>query len=186
MKSFAIAAFVVALVPAALGQTLTVASPSNVVACEPFKFTWTGGTPPYFLTLIPSQGAAPIKQFPQTSDLSLTWTVDLQAGTNFNADIKDSTGTNGFSAQATIIAGSSTTCLNTTVVEGSGGASGGASSTGSSSAGGSASASGSGTASGSSASPSATGSSSSNGASISTVSAFGMTGVLGLAAALLL
>ncbi|KZP31685.1 hypothetical protein FIBSPDRAFT_775675, partial [Athelia psychrophila] len=90
--------------------------------CEPFKFTWTGGVPPYFLTLIP--GANPIKQFAQTSDLFLTWTVDLQAGTNFNADIKDSTGTNGFSAQATIIAGSST-CLNTTVVEGSGGASGG-------------------------------------------------------------
>lgn len=56
-----------------------------------------------------AQGANPIKQFAQTSDLFLTWTVDLQAGTNFNADIKDSTGTNGFSAQATIIAGSSTT-----------------------------------------------------------------------------
>ncbi|KAF7965890.1 hypothetical protein HWV62_44556 [Athelia sp. TMB] len=182
--TFATAAVLAALIPAALG--LTINTPTNVVECEPFQFTWSGGTPPYFLSLIPAQGENPIKQFPETSETSFTWIVDLQAGTNFNADIKDSTGTNAYAAAASIIAGSSTSCVNTSVNDGGSATSGGSSTAASGSSAASASTTGSstGTASSGSASASATGSAH-NGASATTLSAFSMTGVFGVVAALL-
>jgi len=185
MKSFITAAALVALIPSVMG--LTIDSPQNVVECQPFQFTWSGGTPPYFLSLIPSAGADPIKQFPQQTGTTFTWTVDLQANTNFIAALKDNTGTQAFAAQASIISGSDTSCLNTAVQDsGTGGASGGAASTsapsGSASAtGGSTTGKATGTASGSASTPT-----SSTGAALgSSVSAFGVAGVFGLVGAVL-
>jgi len=110
---------------------LTINSPTGVAECEPLQFTWTTGTPPYFLSLIPGANQSPIKMFPQTNATSLTWIVDLQAGTTFTAALRDNTGTQVFSAAATIIAGTSTSCVNTAVNDngsGSGSATGGATS----------------------------------------------------------
>jgi len=187
MKSIAAIA-ALALVSGAAAQGLTVNSPQNVVECQPFQFTWTGGSPPYFLSLIPGAGQNPIKQFPQQTGTSFTWNVDLPTGTNFIASLKDSSGANAFAASASVIAGSDTSCVNTAVQD-SGSASAGSGST--AAGGSSASATASGSASGSS-KPSGTSSSSSSspsktgaatvGASVST---FGIAGLFGLVGAVL-
>jgi hypothetical protein len=82
---------------------------------------------------------------------SFTWLVDLQANTNFNAALKDNTGIQAFSGQASIVAGSDSryvikilerhclthyllsSCVNTAVID-NGSGSGSATAGGSSSA----------------------------------------------------
>ncbi|KII89930.1 hypothetical protein PLICRDRAFT_697750 [Plicaturopsis crispa FD-325 SS-3] len=182
MKSFAAAIALVALIPHVLG--LTINTPVNVVECQPLQFTWTGGTGPYFLSLVPGgqSMAAAIKQFPEQQGTSYTWNVDLPQNTQFNIALKDSTGATAYSDVATVLAGS-TSCENTAVTEGASGAASGsatATSAGSSSTG-SSKASGSTTASSSASSSS----SSSNGASRSSVGAFGVAGLMGLVGAAL-
>jgi hypothetical protein len=182
MKSFAAAAALVALVPSVMG--LTVNSPSNVVECEPFQFTWSGGTPPYFLSLIPATDQNPIKQFPQQTGTSFTWLVDLQANTNFNAALKDSTGTQVFSGQATIIAGSSTSCLNTAIND-NGSGSVAATSGGSSSAAANATTTHSGSGSTTASSTSSTSSKTNAATAGSSASTFGIASLFGLVGAIL-
>jgi len=132
MKSFAVA--LLALLPAALAQQLTVSSPSSVVECEPVQLSWNGGTAPYFLSLIPGgQASAPaIKQFPTQSGTSYTWLADLPSGTTFTISLKDSSGSQQYSSIITIQNGTSTSCVNTSVQEsgtaGSSGATAGGSS----------------------------------------------------------
>jgi len=203
MKSFATAAALVSLLPAVLAQNLMVNSPANVVQCEPTQLTWTGGSPPYYLSLIPAgQPSAPaIKEFPTQQGNSYTWMVDLQQGTSFTIEVKDSTGTPAYSSIETINPSSDSSCLNSTVSE-SGGSSGptaSAASSGSQTASIASTtapaASGSNTASGSSAkatgsnsaqSASSSGSTKSNGAGRgSSVGSFGVAGLMGLLGAAL-
>ncbi|ETW83071.1 hypothetical protein HETIRDRAFT_450757 [Heterobasidion irregulare TC 32-1] len=192
MKSFAIVASLVAIVPAVLG--LTVDTPASVVQCQPIQFTWHDGTPPYYLSLIPANqpSAAAIKSFPTQTGTTYTWKADLEANTNFNIALKDTTGNQVYSALVTIQSSSDNTCLNTTVDEGSASSSSGSSAAASGSA---AASSGSATtasakASGSSSSSAASASSStaansSNGASRSTVTGLGIAGLMGLVGAAL-
>ncbi|KAI0314609.1 hypothetical protein OF83DRAFT_435277 [Amylostereum chailletii] len=108
----------VALVPAAVAQ-MTINTPPSVVECEPVQFAWNGGSPPYYLSLVPDgQPAGPaLKQFPKQSDTSYTWMDDLPAGTAFNVALKDSTGVQAFSAPVTVQKGTDQSCLNTKVDE---------------------------------------------------------------------
>ncbi|EGN98706.1 hypothetical protein SERLA73DRAFT_181308 [Serpula lacrymans var. lacrymans S7.3] len=119
MKSFTFVAALISVLPAVLG--LTINTPSNVVVCEPQQFTWSGGAAPYYLSLVPGgqSMASPIKQFPTQSGTAYTWNVDLQAGTTFNIALKDSTGATAYSDIVTIQSGGSTSCVNTSVQEGS-------------------------------------------------------------------
>ncbi|THH14215.1 hypothetical protein EW146_g6097 [Bondarzewia mesenterica] len=188
MKSFAIVASLVSLLPAVLG--LTVDTPASVVQCEPVLLTWHDGTPPYFLSFVPAnQPSAPaIKSFPQQSGTSLTWLVDLQANTNFNIGLKDSTGNQVYSALVTVQSSSNSSCLNTSVNEGSSTTASGASGNSSSaapSASGSASVTGSRTSSVSASATATRASTSSNGGSRSTVATFGIAGLMGLVGAAL-
>ncbi|KZT22366.1 hypothetical protein NEOLEDRAFT_1138033 [Neolentinus lepideus HHB14362 ss-1] len=195
MKFFATAAALVALVPAVLG--LTVNTPTGVVECEPIQFTWTDGTAPYFLSLVPGgqPSAAAIEQFPTQQGTSYTWSaVNLQANTQFTVVLKDSTGTQAFSDIVTVQSGS-TSCLNGSSSVAASGSSTAASSGSSTSAASGSSPSAtspsssssashsSGTTSGTSSAASATHSS---GASRgSSVGAFGVAGVMGLVGAAL-
>ncbi|KAG6332760.1 hypothetical protein ID866_6334 [Astraeus odoratus] len=119
MKFVTLSAALAAAVSAVHG--LTINTPASVVACEPTQFTWDGGSAPYYLSLVPGgqPTASPIKQFPNQDGTSYTWLVDLQAGTIFNIALKDSTGATSYSDIITIQSGSSTSCLNTAVEEGS-------------------------------------------------------------------
>ncbi|EMD34128.1 hypothetical protein CERSUDRAFT_117626 [Gelatoporia subvermispora B] len=207
MKSFTTAVALVAVLPAVLGQNLMVNSPPNIVQCEPTQLSWTGGSPPYYLSLIPAgqPSAAAIKSFPTQQGNSYTWNVDLQQGTSFSIELKDSTGNTAYSAIETVNPSSDSSCLNSSVSEtGSGASSTGASSgaqtassasttsaasTGASSGSNSASNSNSVKATGSNSAQSAASSSSSkssNGATRgSTVGTFSIAGLMGLVGAAL-
>ncbi|KAH9850258.1 hypothetical protein C2E23DRAFT_317533 [Lenzites betulinus] len=115
MRFFVSAAALVALTPVVLAQTgpkiNTVMSPT---VCEPLQFTWEGGAPPYYLSLIPGgqPAAAAIRQFPPQNGMSMTWTVDLQPGTAFSSSLRDSTGAQAFSDIQTVQQGPDSSCLN--------------------------------------------------------------------------
>lgn len=119
MKSFAAAAALLAVAPFAMGQQMQINSLSGVVECEPILISWTGGTPPYYLSFIPAgQPSAPaIKQFPPQQGTSYTWVVDLPSGTSFTSELKDASGQPVYSGTQTVEAGSNSDCVNTSVME---------------------------------------------------------------------
>ncbi|KAI0033563.1 hypothetical protein K488DRAFT_12544, partial [Vararia minispora EC-137] len=75
---------------------------ANYVA-EPVQFTWQGGSPPYYLSIVPgNQPSAPLlKQFPSQQSTLYTWVANLPANTSFNLALRDSTGQQAFSAVVT-------------------------------------------------------------------------------------
>lgn len=104
-----------------LASALTINTPASVVSCEPLKFTWAAedSKGPFFLALFPAgqPGADALKQFPPQDGESYTWDkVDLPPNTSFTVGLKDSNGTQAFSAPATVRAGSNTNCPNTAAV----------------------------------------------------------------------
>ncbi|KZP23822.1 hypothetical protein FIBSPDRAFT_1042667, partial [Athelia psychrophila] len=104
MQSFAVLALFVA---SALGQALTINTPSNVVECEPTLLNWTGGVPPYFLSIQPGNqpSAAALESLGTQTGNSYTWSTDIAAGTSIGLSIRDSTGATAQSAAFTINAG---------------------------------------------------------------------------------
>ncbi|KAH7921038.1 hypothetical protein BV22DRAFT_1114618 [Leucogyrophana mollusca] len=165
-----------------LAQQFTINTPANVVECQPTLLAWSGGTPPYYLSVLPgsSPTAAALENLGELNGTSVTWTVNQPAGTSLGLTLRDSTGATAQSAPFTVNPGS-TTCLNTTsLAPGPTGASTPASSAGSSATSGSSPSAGSSAASSPSASPSGTGAGSAN------VARFGVAGVVGAAVAALL
>ncbi|KAG1835241.1 hypothetical protein EV424DRAFT_1359723 [Suillus variegatus] len=190
MKFTTVFVALVSAVPVVFG--LTINTPANVVECQPILFSWSGGQSPYYLTLVPGgqSMASPIKSFATQTGTSYTWNVDLQANTIFNIALKDSTGNVAYSDIVTIMPGSDTSCLNTTVDEG-GSSSGSAVASGTSTptAGSSASASGT-SSSGAKTSATTTASSGTTqktgaASTLSVSSAMGVAGVMGLVGAAL-
>ncbi|KDQ59239.1 hypothetical protein JAAARDRAFT_206173 [Jaapia argillacea MUCL 33604] len=113
MKFLSTTFAVASLVAGALAQ-LTINTPASVVECEPVLLSWTSGTPPYYLSILPGgqPSAAPLYQFPQQTGTSVTWVVNIASGTSIGLTLRDSTGTTAQSAPFTIIPGTSTSCLN--------------------------------------------------------------------------
>jgi hypothetical protein len=116
MKTTTYAAAFVAALPAAMAQ-LTINSPSasSLVFCQPLLWTFSGGTPPYIITLVaPGQGAIyeTLTNGTGTTEPNLTWVVDLAPGSNFNGAIKDATGAQQFTSTLTVQSNPqpSTTC----------------------------------------------------------------------------
>ncbi|KAJ3871736.1 hypothetical protein F5051DRAFT_422868 [Lentinula edodes] len=185
----------VALISGAYAQDFTINTPGSLTECEPVLLQWTGGTPPYFLSVYnsgaPSTNAETLTT---TNSTSFTWTVNIASGQSIGFNIVDNTGAEKQSAAVPIQAGSSTSCVGQSV-SGSAGAtttaattgSGSASTTGSGSS--STTAKSTGSSSGSSSSTSAAGSSttssSSNGAS-SQAAQLSAAGFIGAAIAALL
>jgi hypothetical protein len=64
---------------------LVTISQAAVVQCQPVALNWRGGTPPYFLSIIPGGqvSAAALIDFGQLSGTSLTWTANITAGTSY-------------------------------------------------------------------------------------------------------
>ncbi|KAG8983007.1 hypothetical protein FRB94_008186 [Tulasnella sp. JGI-2019a] len=93
---------------------LTVNTPVSVVQCLPVLLNWNGGIAPYYVTVLPGgqPGAAPLESLSSgTSGTSLTWNVDIAAGTEVTIGVRDSTGSVAYSALVTIQSGSSSSCL---------------------------------------------------------------------------
>jgi hypothetical protein len=116
MKSISIAS-VALFVAGALAQ-FTINTPSNVVECQPSLISWSGGTAPYYLSVLPgaSPNGAAIESFPATNSTSLTWTVNIASGTSIGLTLRDTNGDVAQTAPFSINPGSSDTCLNTTSV----------------------------------------------------------------------
>lgn len=108
-KSFVALAVAAAAV---LGQQIN--TPATLTVCQPALLSWSGGSAPYFLSVIPGgqASAAALKDFGSQSDTSETWNVDLPAGTSITLKLTDSTGNTVYSSPITIGAGTSTDCLN--------------------------------------------------------------------------
>jgi len=99
----------------AVHADLTVATPVGVTQCQPTLISWTvtaGTSGPFSASVIPGgqASAAPLENFPTTSDTSFTWTVDIPAGTSITIQVRDAAGQLHYSAPVTILAGSTTSC----------------------------------------------------------------------------
>ncbi|KAF8604200.1 hypothetical protein BDV93DRAFT_522653 [Ceratobasidium sp. AG-I] len=114
-----VALYALALAGAAAAQAggFTVATPASVVQCQPASLSWSGGTAPYFPSIIPGSqpGAAALKEFPSTSSTSQVWTVDLAQGTSITIQVRDSSGALQYSSAITIQNSSDASCVNASV-----------------------------------------------------------------------
>lgn len=101
-------------------STLTVNTPTSLVQCQPAALSWTGGQAPYFVSIIPGgqPSATPLESFPQTSETTLTWTVDIPSGTSITVQIRDASGTLNYAQAVTVQAGTSTNCANSAASSG--------------------------------------------------------------------
>ncbi|KAI0368751.1 hypothetical protein BV20DRAFT_1036888 [Pilatotrama ljubarskyi] len=118
-----------ALAPMVLGQGPRINTLMSPTQCEPVQFTWEGGSPPYYLSLVPGgqPGAQAMKQFPAQNGTSMTWTVDLPDGTRLqvnciahtcrSSSLRDGSGTQAFSDIQTVQPGPDSSCLNDSVSE---------------------------------------------------------------------
>ncbi|PAV16636.1 hypothetical protein PNOK_0825600 [Pyrrhoderma noxium] len=118
MKSFALLSVLTTLATTAYG--LTINTPSSIVQCEPSLLSWSDGTAPYYLSILPGgeTTATALESFSSTSDTSYTWTVDIASGTSITLSIKDSTGTVAYSDTITIQSSSDSSCLSSSSASG--------------------------------------------------------------------
>ncbi|KAG9089115.1 hypothetical protein FRC06_001713 [Ceratobasidium sp. 370] len=88
-------------------------TPAGAVQCQPVQITWTASRTPVFISIIPGgqPGAAALKDFGQQTGNSLTWNVDIPAGTSITLQLRDSTGVVAYSAPTTILNSSDSSCL---------------------------------------------------------------------------
>ncbi|KAG8740756.1 hypothetical protein FRC12_015884 [Ceratobasidium sp. 428] len=102
---------------AAQGGSMTINTPASVVQCQPVQLSWSGGTAPYFPSIIPGSqpGAAALKEFPSQQGTSLTWKCDLQQGTQITMQVRDSTGAVQYSSAVPIQNSSDSSCVNSNV-----------------------------------------------------------------------
>ncbi|KAF8151350.1 hypothetical protein B0H34DRAFT_727284 [Crassisporium funariophilum] len=92
---------------------LAINTPVNAVVCEPTLITWSGGTPPYFLTVLPagSPGGPALVDLGVQTGVSTTWNTNVAAGTSVVLGLRDSTGAFATSAAFTINPGPDKSCL---------------------------------------------------------------------------
>ncbi|KAK4052563.1 hypothetical protein OIO90_004332 [Microbotryomycetes sp. JL221] len=79
-------------------------SPPSVVSCLNTRLSFGGGTPPYYISVVPAGdvGAAPLVTLPPQIGTSYTWPVELPAGSNITFVIRDSEGILNFSSPVTV------------------------------------------------------------------------------------
>ncbi|WWC88054.1 uncharacterized protein L201_002957 [Kwoniella dendrophila CBS 6074] len=107
------------LAAALVGQAygLTINTPASLVQCQPASISFSEGTAPYILAVIPGGQVSAAAIETLSSDLTTapyTWNVNLASGTSITLKLTDSTGTIAYSSPLTIQAGSSNACLNST------------------------------------------------------------------------
>ncbi|KAF9565218.1 hypothetical protein CPC08DRAFT_720580 [Agrocybe pediades] len=102
MKHFATVAVLASAIPTI--WSLTINTPTSVVQCQPQLLTWSDGTAPFYLTVIPGgqASAAPLKSFDPQNGNSMTWIVDIAGGTSVTIALKDGTGAMAYTDQVNI------------------------------------------------------------------------------------
>ncbi|EIN04875.1 hypothetical protein PUNSTDRAFT_107721 [Punctularia strigosozonata HHB-11173 SS5] len=101
------------LASGALAQTFMINTPTSAVQCQPVLLSWQGGAPPYFLSVLPGgqPSAAALEDLGEQTGTSLTWTVDIAAGTSLGLTLRDSTGALAQSGQFTVQGSSDSSCI---------------------------------------------------------------------------
>ncbi|CAK5284662.1 unnamed protein product [Mycena citricolor] len=79
--------------------------------CEPLLIQWTGGAPPYFMSVENTDTASTVVSFNNVNALQETWMVNVPTGTNLLLTVKDSSGTTGSSAPFQVVPGAGDSCL---------------------------------------------------------------------------
>ncbi|CAE6392940.1 unnamed protein product [Rhizoctonia solani] len=102
-----------AFVATALAQSLVINTPASVVQCQPAQVTWTASNTPVFVSIIPGgqPGAAALVDFGSQTGSSLTWTVNIAAGTSLTFQLRDSTGAVAYSSPISVQGSSDSSCL---------------------------------------------------------------------------
>ncbi|TFK40370.1 hypothetical protein BDQ12DRAFT_772610 [Crucibulum laeve] len=97
----------------AFAQSFSINTPIGAVVCQPLLISWIGGTGPYFLSILPGNqpGAAALVDLGRQDGNSVTWTVNVAAGTSLGLTIRDSSGATAQSAAFTPNAGTDTSCV---------------------------------------------------------------------------
>jgi hypothetical protein len=110
--------FLAALALGAAAQDLTINTPTvggvaGAAECQPLLLGWSGGTPPYIVTVdTQPAGATHVVEFDNQSSTSVTWpNVNATVGTQLLLTIKDTTGLSKNSAPFPVTAGSGDGCL---------------------------------------------------------------------------
>ncbi|KAM0751471.1 hypothetical protein T439DRAFT_347347 [Meredithblackwellia eburnea MCA 4105] len=111
VKTLTLAAAFLSLASSSLA--LLINTPVSLIACEPTSLSWSGGTAPYYLSVIPGgdPSGSILENLGTQTGTSYTWNVDLAPGTNITISLKDSTGTTVYTAAVVIQSGSSTSCV---------------------------------------------------------------------------
>ncbi|WVO18984.1 uncharacterized protein IAS62_000260 [Cryptococcus decagattii] len=120
----------IALLATAWAEDLKVNSPASVVVCQPVALSWSGGTAPYIVAVIPggqSSAAALETISDNESGNQVTWKADIDAGTSITFKITDASGSIQYSSPVTIQDGDAS-CVNSSASNSTSAASGSSSS----------------------------------------------------------
>ncbi|EIM90920.1 uncharacterized protein STEHIDRAFT_152607 [Stereum hirsutum FP-91666 SS1] len=102
MKTFTALASLRIALPDVLGM-LTVDTPTDLVHCEPAEIVWNGGVAPFNVEITAGNDPSSVlEDLGETSAQTITWDVDVAAGTSIGIDIRDSTGALAQTADVTI------------------------------------------------------------------------------------
>ncbi|KAK7437471.1 hypothetical protein VKT23_018542 [Stygiomarasmius scandens] len=99
-------------------------TPGNLVECHPVLLSWSGGQPPYFLSVDPGNqpGAAALEQLGEQNGTSFVWLVNIQANTLVGFTIRDSTGGTEQTAAVAIQDSGDSSCVGKAISSGGGSA----------------------------------------------------------------
>jgi len=113
MRSFNAPFALIALLASGATAQFTINTPLNVQVCLPVLLSWTGGNPPYFLSILPAgqPAANALVDLGQQSGNSVTWIANLPVGTGAFLNLRDSTGTLAQSGTFNVQSGTNTSCV---------------------------------------------------------------------------
>jgi len=104
MKSVLATVIALGLAASSAFAQLSVATPLDVVFCEPILLNWVGdGKGPYLLSILPQGGTGTaLVSFPPSNATQVSWLADIPVGTSLTLRIADNTGASNLSGTFTI------------------------------------------------------------------------------------
>jgi len=101
-------------------SNFTINTPANIVQCEPILLSWVGGTPPYFLSVLPAgqPSANALVSFLPQNGTSFTWKVNVTQGVGIFFNLRDDAGLLAQSGSVTVQSNptSDNSCINASAV----------------------------------------------------------------------
>ncbi|CAE7215251.1 unnamed protein product [Rhizoctonia solani] len=88
-------------------------TPASLVQCQPTQLSWIATNTPVYISIIPGGNAsAPaLVDLGQQSGTSMTWAVNITAGTSITCRITDANGAIAYSASVSVQSSSNSSCI---------------------------------------------------------------------------